>query len=70
VFGRIRPQDEVRYVHGDSTTQRFVAVSGGEGRLQAVLGFGAVKQLLPYRKLLLAGASWDEIVGTAASRER
>ncbi len=57
VFGRIRPQDEVRYVHGDSTTQRFVAVSGGKGRLQAVLEFGAVKQLLPYRKLLLARRS-------------
>ncbi|MGY1774157.1 NAD(P)/FAD-dependent oxidoreductase [Blastococcus sp. SYSU D00813] len=59
VFGRVRPQDELRVVHGD-LDDAFVAVTGGEGRLQAVVGFGAVKQLLPYRKLLLAGAGWDE----------
>ncbi len=59
VFGRVRPQDELRVVHGDLDGS-FVAVSGGDGRLQAVIGFAAVKQLLPYRKLLLAGATWDE----------
>ena len=32
----------------------------GDGRLRAVVGFGATKQLMPYRKLLVAGAAWDE----------
>jgi 3-phenylpropionate/trans-cinnamate dioxygenase ferredoxin reductase subunit len=59
VFGRVRPQDELRVVHGD-LDGAFVAVSGGEGRLQAAVGFGMVKQLLAYRKLLSAGVSWDE----------
>jgi NADPH-dependent 2,4-dienoyl-CoA reductase/sulfur reductase-like enzyme len=59
VFGRVRPQDELRVVHGD-LDGAFVAVTGGEGRLQAAVGFGMVKQLLAYRKLLSAGVSWDE----------
>jgi NADPH-dependent 2,4-dienoyl-CoA reductase/sulfur reductase-like enzyme len=59
VFGRVRPQDEVRVVFGD-LDGAFVALSGGDGALQAVVGFGALKQLMPYRKLLVAGASWDE----------
>ncbi|MGY1743478.1 MULTISPECIES: NAD(P)/FAD-dependent oxidoreductase [unclassified Blastococcus] len=59
VFGRVRPQDELRVVHGDLDGS-FVAVTGGGGRLQAVVGFSAVAKLLPYRKLLLAGATWDE----------
>ena len=59
VFGRVRPQDELRVVHGD-LGGAFVAVTGGEGRLQAAVGIGMVKPLLAYRKLLAAGASWDE----------
>jgi NADPH-dependent 2,4-dienoyl-CoA reductase/sulfur reductase-like enzyme len=59
VFGRVRPQDELRLVHGD-LDGAFVAVTGGEGRLQAAVGIGMVKPLLAYRKLLSAGASWDE----------
>jgi 3-phenylpropionate/trans-cinnamate dioxygenase ferredoxin reductase subunit len=59
VFGRVRPQDEIRVAFGDPDGA-FVALSGGDGVLQAVVGFGALKQLMPYRKLLVAGASWDE----------
>lgn len=59
VFGRIHPEDEVAVVHGDFD-DAFVALVGGAGRLQAVAGIGAVKHLLPYRKLLLAGASWAD----------
>jgi 3-phenylpropionate/trans-cinnamate dioxygenase ferredoxin reductase subunit len=59
VFGRVRPQDELRVVHGD-LDGAFVAVTGGEGRLQAAVGIGMVKPLLAYRKLLAAGVSWDE----------
>ena len=59
VFGQVRPQDEVRVVFGDLEGS-FVAISGGDGLLRSVLGFGAIKQLMPYRKLLVAGAGWDE----------
>jgi NADPH-dependent 2,4-dienoyl-CoA reductase/sulfur reductase-like enzyme len=64
VFGRVRPQDELRIVHGD-LDDRFVAVTGGEGLLQAVVGFGAARQLMPYRTLLTAGASWEQVLSAA-----
>jgi NADPH-dependent 2,4-dienoyl-CoA reductase/sulfur reductase-like enzyme len=53
IFGRIRPDDEVRYVFGGPDEAKFVAVAGRGDRLSAVVGFGALKQLLPYRKQLL-----------------
>jgi 3-phenylpropionate/trans-cinnamate dioxygenase ferredoxin reductase subunit len=59
VFGQVRPQDEVRVVFGDLDGS-FVAVTGGDGELRSVIGFGAIKQLMPYRKLLVSGAGWDE----------
>lgn len=59
VFGQVRPQDEVRVVFGD-LDGAFVAVTGGDGELRSVIGFGAIKQLMPYRKLLVSGAGWDE----------
>ena len=59
VFGQVRPQDELRVVFGDLEGS-FVAVTGGDGLLRSVIGFGAFKQWMPYRKLLLAGAGWDE----------
>jgi 3-phenylpropionate/trans-cinnamate dioxygenase ferredoxin reductase subunit len=59
IFGQVRPQDELRVVFGDLEGS-FVAVTGGDGQLRSVMGFGAIKQLMPYRKVLLAGAGWDE----------
>ena len=59
VFGQVRPQDELRVVFGDLDGS-FVAITGGDGQLRSVIGFGAIKQLMPYRKLLVAGAGWDE----------
>jgi len=63
ILGRVRGQDELRVVHGDLDGE-FVAVTGGAGGLQAVVGYGAVKPLLPWRKLLLQGAGWDEALAT------
>jgi NADPH-dependent 2,4-dienoyl-CoA reductase/sulfur reductase-like enzyme len=64
VFGQVRPQDELRVVFGDLEGS-FVAVTGGEGLLRSVIGFGAIKQLMPFRKLLVAGAGWDEALAAA-----
>jgi 3-phenylpropionate/trans-cinnamate dioxygenase ferredoxin reductase subunit len=64
VFGRVRPQDELRVVVGD-LEDTFVALTGGDGLLRSVVGFGAVKALMPFRKLLLAGAGWDEALSAA-----
>lgn len=64
VFGRIRPQDDLHVVQGDLDGS-FVALSGGDGVLQGAAGFGAVRQLMPYRRLLKSGASWDEALALA-----
>jgi 3-phenylpropionate/trans-cinnamate dioxygenase ferredoxin reductase subunit len=55
VFGRVRAQDQLRVVHGH-VDDAFVAVTESEGLLQAVVGFGAPRLLMPYRKQLAAGA--------------
>jgi 3-phenylpropionate/trans-cinnamate dioxygenase ferredoxin reductase subunit len=64
IYGRVRPQDELRVVHGDLDGE-FVAVTGAGGRLESVVGFGALRTLARYRKLLLAGAGWDEALAAA-----
>ncbi|WP_199522492.1 NAD(P)/FAD-dependent oxidoreductase [Geodermatophilus marinus] len=64
VFGQVRPGDEVRVVSGDLDGS-FVAITGGEGQLRGLVGLGAVKQLMPFRRLLLAGAGWDEALAAA-----
>lgn len=64
VHGRVRPQDELRVVHGDLDAE-FVAVTGADGLLQSVVGYGAVRPLVRYRKLLAAGAGWGEALSAA-----
>jgi 3-phenylpropionate/trans-cinnamate dioxygenase ferredoxin reductase subunit len=64
VFGRVRPQDELRVVHG-TLDDAFVAVTGGEGLLQAAVGMGAPRALMPFRKLLTAGAGWEQALSAA-----
>lgn len=64
VFGRVRPQDEVRVVRG-GLDGAFVALTGGEGWLHAAVGLGATRQVLPFRKLLQAGAGWDDALAAA-----
>jgi 3-phenylpropionate/trans-cinnamate dioxygenase ferredoxin reductase subunit len=53
IFGRVGPDDEIRYVFGGPDEARFVATAGKGEELHAVVGFGAIKQLLPYRQQLL-----------------
>lgn len=67
VFGRVGAADEVRYVVGGADTDRFVAVTGDQDAPRAVVGFGAVRELMPYRALLLAGAGWDSTMERAAA---
>ncbi|GAB3980917.1 hypothetical protein GCM10029978_080260 [Actinoallomurus acanthiterrae] len=60
IYGRFRPEDEVRIVHGDPEDGCFVAIAGGDGALRGVVGFGVMRELAPYRRLLLAGGTWQE----------
>ncbi len=66
-LGRAEPGDEVRVVHGSVDERRFVALYGRDGRLTAALGLTMPKLLMSYRKLLVAGATWDEALAHAAA---
>ncbi|MET7392835.1 FAD-dependent oxidoreductase [Dactylosporangium sp. NPDC005572] len=68
IFGRVRPGDEVRYVFGGPDEPRFVAVAGHGDELSAVVGFGALKELMPYRRLLVDGAPWSAAEAVTPSR--
>jgi len=60
VIGHPSPDDDVVVVDGSVAERRFVALYGRGGRLTAALGFSRPRQLMGYRPLLEAGASFDE----------
>lgn len=67
--GRSRDGDEVRVVHGSVDERRFTALYGRDGRLVAALSFSMPARLMKYRRLLAAGATFDEALATAAQLE-
>ena len=60
VLGHPSPDDDVVVVDGAVQERRFVALYGRAGRFTAALGFSRPRQLMGYRALLEAGASFDE----------
>lgn len=62
VLGHPDPTDEVAVVDGslDAEDGKFVALYGRAGRLTAALAVSRPRQLMAFRPLLAAGASWDE----------
>jgi NADPH-dependent 2,4-dienoyl-CoA reductase/sulfur reductase-like enzyme len=65
--GRSSADDDVQVVAGSIDERRFVALYGRSGRLRGALGVSAPKLVMPYRKLLAAGASWDDALAHAAT---
>jgi len=64
-IGRAHGDDEVRVVTGD-LDGKFVALYGHGGRLRGVLGVSLPRMVMPYRKLLVERASWDDAIRHAA----
>ncbi|MFB4308182.1 NAD(P)/FAD-dependent oxidoreductase [Actinomadura sp. GTD37] len=62
IFGRVRPADEVVVLDGDPEGDRFVAVAGGDGRMQGVVALNAAKEAVRLRRSLSEGASWPSVV--------
>jgi NADPH-dependent 2,4-dienoyl-CoA reductase/sulfur reductase-like enzyme len=62
MLGRPDPADEVAVVDGalDSEDGKFVVAYGRAGRLTAVLAISRPRQLMAFRPLLVAGASWED----------
>jgi NADPH-dependent 2,4-dienoyl-CoA reductase/sulfur reductase-like enzyme len=63
MIGHPDPNDEVVVVDGSVAERRFVALYGRAGRFSAALGFSRPRQLMGYRPLLEAGASFDDALG-------
>jgi len=60
VLGHPGPEDDVVVVDGSVPERRFVALYGRAGMLTAALGFSRPRQLMGYRPLLEAKASFDD----------
>lgn len=69
-LGRGSGTDEVRIVAGSVEERAFVALYGSGGRLRAALGLSLPRLLMPFRKLLLEGASWQQALDAAAAMPR
>ena len=59
------PDDELRVVAGSLEERRFVALLGSAGRLTGALAWNRARDLIPYRKLLAQGGSWDEALAAS-----
>jgi NADPH-dependent 2,4-dienoyl-CoA reductase/sulfur reductase-like enzyme len=62
VAGVPRPDDHVRIVEGSLAERRLVVLHERRGRLAGAVAFDAPRQLLRFRRLIAAGASFDEAV--------
>ncbi len=65
VFGQIGPRDEVVYVEGGPDEPEFVAVTGRDGALHAVVAVGARRAALRWERILRSGACWIDGSGPA-----
>jgi 3-phenylpropionate/trans-cinnamate dioxygenase ferredoxin reductase component len=67
VLGLPGPEDEVVVVGGSAEEGKLVSLYRRGDRLRAVLAFSQPRQLMAYRPLLAAGASFDEALALARS---
>jgi NADPH-dependent 2,4-dienoyl-CoA reductase/sulfur reductase-like enzyme len=58
IAGRVQPGDELRYLLGDSESDRFVAATGTDAGINAVVARGAVRDFLSHRHLAAEHAAW------------
>lgn len=66
-LGRASADDDVEVVAGDTASGSFVALYGRHGRLRGALGVSNPRKVMPFRKLLLDGTSWDAALEFARS---
>ena len=59
-FGSVLPDDDLVVVDGELGTDHFVVVVGRGDRLVGVIALDGGRTVMPYRRLLLADASWQE----------
>ena len=64
-LGRASSDDDVAVVAGDPASGTFCAIYGRNGRLRGALGVSMPRVVMPFRKLLLEQASWDDALAHA-----
>jgi NADPH-dependent 2,4-dienoyl-CoA reductase/sulfur reductase-like enzyme len=65
--GHIRPDDEVRVVHGSTDDRRFVALYRRGARLAGALGFDRPGLVMACRRLIAERASWEDALAETES---
>ncbi len=65
-LGRAHPDGEVRLVAGSPAEGKFLALYERNGRLYGALGVNAPRWVMPMRKHLMDGASWDDALAAGA----
>jgi NADPH-dependent 2,4-dienoyl-CoA reductase/sulfur reductase-like enzyme len=65
--GHIRPDDEVRVVHGSTDDRRFVALYRRGARLAGALGFDRPGLVMACRRLIAERASWEDALAETGS---
>ena len=65
--GHVRPDDEVRVVHGSIDDRRFVALYRRGARLVGALGFDRPGLVMACRRLIAERASWEDALAETES---
>lgn len=66
MVGRIKPDDEVRIVHGSYEEGQFVALTGRSGRLVGAVAFNEPRKLMSWRQHIQARRPWPAALAHAA----
>ncbi len=66
-LGRSSPGDEVVVVKGSTDSMKWVALYRNGDRLHGALGISSPRDVMPYRRMLAAAASWDDAMTHATS---
>ena len=65
VVGHVRGDDDVAIVHGSLDEAQFVALYGRRGRLTGALGLDRKRELMPYRRMIAARATFADALAHA-----
>jgi NADPH-dependent 2,4-dienoyl-CoA reductase/sulfur reductase-like enzyme len=64
--GRVGAELDFHVAHGTVEELRFVGLFGRNGRIVGAIGFGRPRQVMQYRRMIAARASWDDALARAA----
>jgi NADPH-dependent 2,4-dienoyl-CoA reductase/sulfur reductase-like enzyme len=65
--GRVAGDAHVHIAHGTLDDRQFVALFERAGRIVGALGFNRPRNVMQYRKLIAARASWDDALALASA---